>query len=83
MMSISKMVPQKPPKLTRRVLASLLRTQKQIFMSELYYTLDDDEDGVQQRIYDAVVSTFEICAKIVEGSKMVGYIDSGSEGTMQ
>lgn len=67
------------PKLTRKVLAGLIRTQKNIFMGELYHTLDEEDDA-QQRVYEAVVSTFEICAKIVEGTKMVGYIDSGSEG---
>ncbi len=73
--------------MTRRALAALLRTQKAIFQTELYHVVtdeeDDDEYQIQQRIYDAVVSTFEICAKIVEGTKAVGAIDPGAEGMVQ
>ncbi len=72
----------RPPKMTRKILASMLRAQKNIFMKELYPDVmeaEEDECEIQQRIYDAVVSTFEICAKIIEGTKAVGPIDTGSE----
>ncbi len=67
--------------MTRKSLAGLVRMQKNIFANEMYSTIYSEQgDDLQQRVYEAVMSTFEICAKIVEGSKMVGYIDSGSEG---
>lgn len=74
--------------MTRKTLAGLVRTQKNLFMSEVYpFITDQDSDqeaDVKQRVYDAVVSTFEICAKIVEGTKQVGYLDPGSyRGEMQ
>lgn len=74
-------------KLTRKSLAGLLRVQKQLFQTELYQIIADQENETEreiiQRIYEASTSIFEICARIIEGTKVVGYIDPAYEGGLQ